>query len=569
MSNYTAEKFSAAIEKFILQSRGEFFIGAESTQDMLTDLASALGISRIDVCRVGYKIEFGNTEPFSHTYFRLSSTDINRKYEVVIEEKGIVKLTYSYFQIPGDDDWGDDIKKRLDMISNIMYLYSKVFYLQKFIEYGSTHDHRFPMIHNQKFLTDRMNELIENNKISEYGIAFFNIHNFSRVNRVFGEKAGNEALKNYFLKLSNLLDDDSPEKSKGVMSALGGDNGLVLYKKEMETELMRFFDKAEIIINNNGENETIYVSAHAGMNNNLTSEMSPHSIIGTVNATLTLSKRDNTSSIVFYDSKFMKSNEQKIFIEKIYKESLTNEEFMVYYQPKVDLRDYSLRGAEALVRWRHEGTMIYPDDFIPILEQNQQIKLLDIYMLNHVCKDIKEWLAHGKEVPQISINLSRASLGIPDLVGFISSTINSYEIPRQLIQIELTESAKDASNEELKPLVEGLSLQGIGTAVDDFGTGYSSLSLIQELPWDVLKVDKSLLRVAQKSGSREQKMFKAIISMANQIGLEPIVEGVESREDIKLLKESGCFLAQGFYFSKPLPKEDFTNLLNESEAEIE
>ena len=213
--------------------------------------------------------------------------------------------------------------------------------------------------------------------------------------------------------------------------------------------------------------------------------------------------------------------------------------------------------------------MIFPDDFIPILEQNQQIKYLDIYMLNHVCKDIKEWLRQGKEVPQISINLSRASLGIPDLAGFISNTINTYEIPRQLIQIELTESAKDASNEELRPLVEGLNMQGIGTAVDDFGTGYSSLSLIQELPWDVIKIDKHLLRVAQKTGSREQKMFKAIISMANLIGLEPIVEGVESREDIKLLKESGCFLAQGFYFSKPIPKDDFTKLLNKSEAETE
>ena len=567
MSNYTPEKLTAAIEKFILQSRADLFIGAETTQEMLKELSLILGISRIDVCRVGYKIEFGEKETFNHTYFRLSSIDINRKFEVVIEEKNIVKLTYSYFQIPGDDDWNDETKNHLTMISNIMYLYSKVFYLHKFIEYGANHDHRFPMIHNQKFLTDRMNDLIEKDQLSEYGVAFFNIHNFSRVNRAFGEKIGTEALKNYFQLLTNMVEGKTPEDNKGVVSALGGDNGIILYKKELETELMRFFDKAEIQVNNNGETESMYLSSHAGINNNLSSEMIPHSIIGTVNATLSLSKRDSSSPIVFYDSQFMKTNEQKIFIEKIYKEALTNEEFSVYYQPKVDLRDYHLRGAEALVRWRHEGTMICPDDFVPILEQNQQIKYLDIYMLNHVCKDIKEWLRQGKEVPQISINLSRASLGIPDLVGFISSTINSYEIPRQLIQIELTESAKDASNEELRPLVEGLSLQGIGTAVDDFGTGYSSLSLSQELPWDVLKVDKSLLRVAQKAGSREQKMFKAIISMANLIGLEPIVEGVETREDIKLLKESGCFLAQGYYFSKPLPKDEFTRILKDSESE--
>ena len=135
MSNYTPEKFTAAIDKFILQSKGELFIEAENTQEMLKDLSMVLGISRIDVCRVEYEIECGKQETFNQTYFRLSSIDINRKFDVVIEEKNIIKVTYSYFQIPGDDDWNDETKNHLNMISNIMYLYSKVFYLNKFIEY--------------------------------------------------------------------------------------------------------------------------------------------------------------------------------------------------------------------------------------------------------------------------------------------------------------------------------------------------------------------------------------------------------------------------------------------------
>ena len=186
-------------------------------------------------------------------------------------------------------------------------------------------------------------------------------------------------------------------------------------------------------------------------------------------------------------------------------------------------------------------------------------------MLNHVCADIKRWIAEGKEVPQVSVNLSRATLNMNNLVDIITTTIDKYGIPRRLIQIELTESASDAANEELRPLVEGLNREGISTAVDDFGTGFSSLSLIKELPWDVIKIDKSLLKGAQKDGSRDQLMFKAIIAMANTLGLECIVEGVETKEDVRILKESGCFMAQGYYFSKPKSKEEFESILAKTE----
>ncbi|MEE1181666.1 MAG: EAL domain-containing protein, partial [Treponema sp.] len=227
----------------------------------------------------------------------------------------------------------------------------------------------------------------------------------------------------------------------------------------------------------------------------------------------------------------------------------------------VNPHNYKLKGAEALVRWNHEDAIILPDEFIPVLENNLSIRDLDFYMLNHVCMDIKNWLSAGKDVPKVSVNLSRATLKVMNLVKVITSTIDNYGIPRSLIEIELTESASDASNEDLRPLVTELNREGITTAVDDFGTGFSSLILIKELPWDVLKIDKSLLKGAHKDGSRDQLMFKSIISMAQTLGLECIVEGVETKDDVRILKESGCYNAQGFYFSKPLPKEDFEKLL--------
>lgn len=246
---------------------------------------------------------------------------------------------------------------------------------------------------------------------------------------------------------------------------------------------------------------------------------------------------------------------------ELYQEGFSNREFFVYYQPKVNLKNYALAGAEALVRWNHEGSMIMPDSFIKMLEKNGEIRELDYFILNCVCADIKRWIQMGKKPVQISVNLSRCNLSNENIVQIIKETIDKHSIPRSLIQIELTESAEQDDNEALKSLIWGLHEAGISTAVDDFGTGFSSLSLIRELPWNTLKIDKSLLDGAQIIGSREQMVYQSIIALAKGLGLECITEGVETKEQISLLKKSECFLAQGFYFDRPLPRIEFEKRL--------
>lgn len=251
----------------------------------------------------------------------------------------------------------------------------------------------------------------------------------------------------------------------------------------------------------------------------------------------------------------------KSTVEALYRTSFDNNEFYVYYQPKINLKNYSLAGAEALVRWNHEGDLVIPDKFIPVLEENGAIKDLDYLMLKKVCDDVKLWLERGKKVPQISVNLSRTNLVDNEIAKKIISVIDEAQIGRKYIQIELTESAGGANPESLKNFVWSLHEAGISTAVDDFGTGFSSLSLIRELPWDALKIDRSLLEGAQIAGSREQLVYKSIISLAHGLGLECITEGVETKEQVSLLKESECYLAQGFFFDRPLPAVEFEKRL--------
>lgn len=189
--------------------------------------------------------------------------------------------------------------------------------------------------------------------------------------------------------------------------------------------------------------------------------------------------------------------------------------------------------------------------------------MLDFYMLEHVCRDIRRWLDEGKEVVTISVNLSRVHMGDMDLLQNILAIIDKYQVPHRYIEIELTETGTDVGFEHLKTLVSGLRSQGISTSVDDFGTGYSSMNLIRELPWNVLKIDKSFLPGKSDDDRQKRVMFRHLVALAQDMEIECIVEGVENVEQIKLLKESNCYLAQGFYFDRPLAVTEFEQKLTE------
>ncbi|MCQ2586325.1 MAG: EAL domain-containing protein [Treponema sp.] len=432
-------------------------------------------------------------------------------------------------------------------------------FLIQYIQYSDHHDARFTNVFNLHYTHHVLQTFIDEKKINEYGIAFFNIQNFSQINHDYGQTKGSKLLEDYIHKIEEKLKLDG---HNGLAAMSDGNSGVIVFPKNDISKVIQILSGEEFQIENkDGKTDNITLSSQAGINTSLENYTESYQIIDSVLMTLNIARKTAGVKIVYYDETLKNKIDQERQIEGWFMDALKNEEFKVYYQPKVDLHNYKLKGAEALVRWFHEDQMVFPDNFIPILEKNFSIKYLDMYMLNHVCASVERWISEGKEPVQISVNLSRASLVMRNIVSVITSTIDKYKIPRSLIQIELTESASGTSNEELKPVVMELNREGISTAMDDFGTGYSSLSLIKELPWNMLKIDKSLLHGAQKEGSVDQKMFKSIISMANDIGLECIVEGVETRDDIRLLKESNCWLAQGYYFSKPITEPEFEKLL--------
>ncbi len=237
--------------------------------------------------------------------------------------------------------------------------------------------------------------------------------------------------------------------------------------------------------------------------------------------------------------------------------ALLHKEFLMYLQPKCQLKDGSAVGAEALVRWKEQdGNMIFPNDFIPLFENNGFIVNLDMYMLEKVCETLVKWKDEGYTCIPISVNFSRRHLDIPDFAKKIDDMAKKYGIDNHLIEIELTEGIFFENEDLLRKILAELHDRGFSLSMDDFGTGYSSLGLLHSLPVDVLKLDRSFFTKTEKA-ERAAIIVENIAQMAHRLGMPTVAEGVETSAQVEFLKNIGCDMAQGYYYSKPLPLSEF------------
>ncbi|MCQ2610340.1 MAG: GGDEF domain-containing phosphodiesterase [Treponema sp.] len=240
--------------------------------------------------------------------------------------------------------------------------------------------------------------------------------------------------------------------------------------------------------------------------------------------------------------------------------ALADDEFVVYFQPKFDLNTEKIVGAEALVRWyyKHE-MMLCPADFIPIFESNSVIGKLDNVVLDKTCQVLAEMRNQGLELFPVSVNLSRSCVKDDNLIKTICATVDKYNIPHEKIEFELTETAAYTDIQGMFRVLKELRDNGFPVSMDDFGTGYSSLSLLKDMPMDTLKIDKSFIDsiTHADSDSRENLLVRDIISMAKHLGFICLAEGAEKQEQIDFLRKAGCDKVQGYYYSKPVPVDQY------------
>ena len=385
----------------------------------------------------------------------------------------------------------------------------------------------------------------------------YNLRHFALVNGEHGRAGGDMVLKNHYKHIENIIG------KSGAVARLGGDTFVCVCKQADLPELLEYLNDAVVLANPNGK--TVNISACAGvfqMPDGYAVNV-PNDIMGKIMQSYQIAKVGTQGNIVFYSDMMLSEKEKARKIQKMLPEALQNGEYHVFYQPKVNIITGEICGAEALCRWFHDGQIVPPMEFIPVLEETNDICKLDFHMLDQVCGHIRKWLDAGKKPGRISVNFSRRHMTNVQLVDNIIEIIDRHNVPHEYIEIELTETTTDVEFKDLKRIVENLQERGICTSVDDFGMGYSSLNLIRVVPWNVLKVDRIFVPMDDESkDSIRSVMFKYVIAMAKEIGLECIVEGVETKAQLHMLRDIGCEQVQGYLFDKPLPLDEFENRLD-------
>ncbi len=258
-----------------------------------------------------------------------------------------------------------------------------------------------------------------------------------------------------------------------------------------------------------------------------------------------------------YNQKIEETKEGDAKIIPIFDKALEEKSILVYFQPKVSVSENTVVGAEALTRLRDEdGSIIPPDLFISVLENSGKILELDWYVMRYVFAKVRQWLDEGKTPKRVSINLSKLHFYYDNLVTDIIKEFDSYDISPEYIEFEVTESVFFEEAQLIISKIEKLRERGFRVSVDDFGAGYSSLNLIGILPVDIIKLDKGFIK--NSLGNKKGKnIIKGLISILNEIDMEIVCEGIETKEEEKIVYEFGCDSMQGFLYDRPIPVEDF------------
>lgn len=265
-------------------------------------------------------------------------------------------------------------------------------------------------------------------------------------------------------------------------------------------------------------------------------------------------KNNAMQKVAFFQSDLKKNISTSKFIEDNMNHALKNGEFVMYLQPKCNISDGRVIGAEALVRWIMPGSVVVPpNDFVPVFEKNGFIVKMDEYIWEEACRQIHTWIKTGITPIPISVNVSRRHLASTHFIDVLDHLIEKYQIPRQYLEIEITETVNESGITEC---MTQLKEKGYTLLMDDFGSGYSSLNTLKDTQFDVIKIDRSFLNDFISSG-RGKKIVQHTIGMAKDIGLDLVAEGVENKAQADFLQNCGCTTAQGFYYAKPMPAGEF------------
>lgn len=411
---------------------------------------------------------------------------------------------------------------------------------------------------NAAFLIEAKQKIQANTK-KKYVMVFLNILGFKNINEKYGVTAGNHALKYIYQVLKKCIYEDE------IVARSESDHYFILLQEETEEAVQKRIDIMMQKIHGT-ETETAYdygISFSQGAS--FIEEKDEELRVYQNRAVVASEYYNNSKHCVFYNKELYTKLNREIVLNESFEKAIEDNEFEVYFQPKINLDNEKTAGAEALVRWKHkEYGMISPGEFISLFETNGKICRLDLYVFEIVCKKLNEWKERELPPIKVSVNLSRVHLmeqGIECLKRF-KDIKDRYQIPDGQIELELTESMviEIKQLEKVKKIIAQIQACGFLCSLDDFGFGYSSLALLKEFDVDIIKLDRLFF---VNSNEKTWKVVKAFISLAHELNITVVAEGVEEKYQIEKLKEINCDLIQGYVYARPLPEEEFVTWIEE------
>lgn len=389
-------------------------------------------------------------------------------------------------------------------------------------------------------------------------VIYVDVDNFRQVNDVFGYSTGDELLYNIGKCISQVIDDE-------FVARTGGDEFMILISGKKSSEYVyKLVDTIIFQINNSDFRKDILsiIGVNAGVILNQNKDQVLDDIFTKCKIAMYQARALGKNNYVVYSS-----NDPTIEINKNIEAEMEHaikaREFEVYLQPKVNMLNHSVIGAEALARWNHpvDGQRM-PSQFIPVFEKNGFILKLDLYIFEEVCKIKKKWKNTIFEKLVISFNMDRLHFYQSDFPDLLYKISERYGVSPKELEIEITESMFFKNSEQLIFMVQQLREKGFLVSIDDFGSGYSALNMIKDVPSDTIKIDRIFLGMSVNS-NRGKKILRNVINMCREIKVQIVAEGVEDKEHIEFLTGCGCHIAQGFYYSRPINLKDFEKFSTE------
>ncbi len=419
------------------------------------------------------------------------------------------------------------------------------------VDYLATYD-ELTGIYNKQAFYAKTKEMLLDNPDKNFDLLRINIERFKVLNDLFGESTGDKLLRyiGKFLKEINL--------PLCVSGRLYADNFVVCYEAG-KGDSRRMINTLQMVADSFAINNRTILSFGLYRIDDKTLPVSV--MCDRANMALWKAKGNFKNPYCEYDEKMRQQvlKEQKII--NAMEMAIQNKEFTLYLQPKYNIEKGTIIGAEALVRWISlENGFISPGDFIPVFENNGFVYEVDKFIWEESCRYLRKWLDEGREVHPISVNVSRIDLYDPKLVQHLVDLREKYQLPSQYLELEITESAYTEDPEQIITITRQLREAGFVILMDDFGTGYSSLNMLKDIQIDVLKLDMGFLKSSDYS-AKGGNILTAILKMAESLKMQTIAEGVETKEQVEFLKSIGCKYVQGFYYSKPLPVDEFEKLI--------